>query len=246
MIHRVLCSGLVIRVRVHSLERPLRIARLREFTCIFVCPLLSRLIVAYDLRPRGWTRDNLARKSRGNLWRSKTFRFAESRNRASGSGFGNRSIRQTIGRFRAFLSFFRRFLDSSGFRETGRNRGSRGEAGKKWRRCLRTRLSVRSDFIAGNERILGESPDSVTRLTGNSSGFYEYGVTVPLIITVWLHPGLKATLKIVIREFFLRASNFTAIFSSLFLPFCPSVFFNFTLSFLGYGTKEGMGKKEKE
>ena len=38
------------------------------------------------------------------------------RNRASGSGFGNRSIRQTIGRFRAFLSFFRRFLDSSGFR----------------------------------------------------------------------------------------------------------------------------------
>lgn len=169
------------------------------------------------------------------------------RNRASGSGFGNRSIRQTIGRFRAFLSFFRRFLDSSGFRETGRNRGrSRGEAGKKWRRCLRTRLSVRSDFIAGNERILGESPDSVTRLTGNSSGFYEYGVTVPLIITVWLHPGLKATLKIVIREFFLRASNFTAIFSSLFLPFCPSVFFNFTLSFLGYGTKEGMGKKEKE
>lgn len=81
MIHRVLCSGLVIRVRVHSLERPLRIARLREFTCIFVRPLLSRLIVAYDLRPRGWTRDNLARKSRGNLWRSKTFRFAESRHR---------------------------------------------------------------------------------------------------------------------------------------------------------------------
>lgn len=53
MIHRVLCSGLVIRVRVHSLERSLRIARLREFTRIFVRPLLSRLIVAYDLPPRG-------------------------------------------------------------------------------------------------------------------------------------------------------------------------------------------------
>lgn len=168
------------------------------------------------------------------------------RNRASGSGFGNRSIRQTIGRFRAFLSFFRRFLDSSGFRETGRNRGSRGEAGKKWRRCLRTRLSVRSDFIAGNERILGESPDSVTRLTGNSSGFYEYGVTVPLIITVWLHPGLKATLKIVIREFFLRASNFTAIFSSLFLPFCPSIFFLILLyRFLDTVRRKGWGKKRK-
>lgn len=39
------------------------------------------------------------------------------RNRASGSGFGNRSIRQTIGRFRAFLSFFSKIFRFLGISE---------------------------------------------------------------------------------------------------------------------------------
>lgn len=105
--------------------------------------------------------------------------------------FGNRSIRETIGRFRAFdVSFFFfwnedfSILGDSFNRETVGVEAKRGETGNNEKMmALFKGMNVRRDFIAGNERILGGSRLRDT-LTGNSSGFYEYGVTVPLIITV--------------------------------------------------------------
>lgn len=107
--------------------------------------------------------------------------------------FGNRSIRETIERFRAFdVSFFFFFFWNEDFsilgdsfkRETVGVEAKRGETGNNEKMmALFKGMNVRRDFIAGNERILGGARLRDT-LTGNSSGFYEYGVTVPLIITV--------------------------------------------------------------
>lgn len=114
------------------------------------------------------------------------FRFAERgigyvsfRNRASVSGL-------ETGRYDRKIFFFEMkiFLGDSFKRETVGVEAKRGETGNNEKMmALFKGMNVRRDFIAGNERILGGARLRDT-LTGNSSGFYEYGVTVPLIITV--------------------------------------------------------------
>lgn len=123
------------------------------------------------------------------------FRFAERgigyvsfRNRASVSGLetGRYAKRSEDFARLTFLFFFleRRFFDSWRFFQTVGVEAKRGERGNNEKMmALFKGMNVRRDFIAGNERILGGSRLRDT-LTGNSSGFYEYGVTVPLIITV--------------------------------------------------------------
>lgn len=125
------------------------------------------------------------------------FRFAERgigyvsfRNRASVSGLetGRYAKRSEDFARLTFLFFFWNedfsILGDSFKRETVGVEAKRGETGNNEKMmALFKGMNVRRDFIAGNERILGGARLRDT-LTGNSSGFYEYGVTVPLIITV--------------------------------------------------------------
>lgn len=125
------------------------------------------------------------------------FRFAERgigyvsfRNRASVSGLetGRYAKRSEDFARLTFLFFFWNedfsILGDSFKRETVGIEAKRGETGNNEKMmALFKGMNVRRDFIAGNERILGGARLRDT-LTGNSSGFYEYGVTVPLIITV--------------------------------------------------------------
>lgn len=208
--------------------------------------MVKRLIISRE-KSRGIRRCFASRNAA-----SVTCRFAIERLSLVWKPVDTRNDRKISRVWRFFFFFFFwnedfSILGDSFNRETVGVEAKRGETGNNEKMmALFKGMNVRRDFIAGNERILGGARLRDT-LTGNSSGFYEYGVTVPLIITVWLHPGLKAPLKIVIQEFFLRASNFTAIFSSLFLLFCPSVsFFFFFYRFLDSVRRKGWGGEKRK